>query len=263
MLYSLLGKNQLEKGEILVMLKLELTIILKELFALGGNHDPEKALGVRKKLVGFINEEELYLKREYSEDFETAKAAIYLIDAMNVYATTSDRVEGYLHMKPFFERLIQFEIWGYYDLHLFISSINFIVKIEDAIELSSKALKAMENFKDAHNTAVMEGVLACNMCSRLLYAKYFDESSKVDLAEHFNRWFSRLEPLVEINYELSLPFLATEIRQALFNQDDKQLQELCKDLHEGYDEDVESAITNEISFHTNSPKYKALQEKAS
>jgi len=245
------------------MLKLELTIILKELFALGGNHDPEKALGIRKELVGFINEGELYLEREYNNNFETAKAAIYFIDANNIYAMTSDRVEGYLHMKPFFERLMKFEIWGYYDLHLFIGSINFIVKIEDAIELSSKALLAMENFKDAHNTAVMEGVLACNMCSRLLYAKYFDESSRIDLSEHFKSWFSRLEPLVELNYELNLPFLATEIRRALFNQDEEKLQELCKELHEAYDEDIESAITTEISFHTNSRKYKTLQDKAS
>jgi len=245
------------------MLKLELTIILKQLFALGGNHDPEKAFRIRKKLVGFINAEELYLKGEYDNDFETAKNAIHLIDAMNVYAVTSDRMEGYFHMRSFFEQLASFEIWGYYDLHLFIASINFIVKIEDAIELSSKALVSIENFKDAHNTAVMEGFLACNVCSRLLYAKYFDQNSFADLTEHFNRWFSRLEPLVELNYELNLPFLATEIRQALFNQDDAKLQERCKELYETYDEDIVSTIQNTVSLYTNSKIYKMSQDKVS
>jgi len=245
------------------MLKLELTIILKQLFALGGNHDPEKALGIRKKLKEFINEEELYLKREYESDFETAKNAIHFIDATSIYAATSDRMEGYYYMKAFFERLTKTDSWNYYDLQLFVCSINFIVTVEEATQLGFKTLQVIESFKDAQNTAVIEGVLACNMCSRLLYGKYFDERSSIDLVEQFNSWFSRLKSLVELNYELSLPFLATEIRQALLYQDDVKLEELCKELYEAYDEDIVSAIQNTVSLYTNSKMYKMSQDKVS
>jgi len=240
-------------------MKLELAIILKELFGLKGNHSPEKLLEKRKKLKKFISDEELYFEAGYSEDFEISKDAIHFIDATNICATTPEKIKGYIHMKPLFQRLMKLDTWNYYDIQLFIGSINFITTVEEAAELASKAMKVIHAFRGTHNTDVMEGVLACNMCSFLLHTKYFSDNVKVDLTSQFNSWFSRIEPLEELNYELSFPFMATEIRQALFNQDDKRLHELCEELHEIHEEEIECAIKNEINFYTNSPKYKALQ----
>jgi len=240
------------------MVNIELTVALKELFALGGNHNPERLFEVRKKISNIISEKELYLKSEYSEDFEIAKNALRLIDATNAYAIKSDRMEGYAHMKLFFEHLVQIDAWSFYDIQLLIISMNFIITVEEAVELASKAVQAINRFKADQNTDVMEGVLACNMCSRLLYAKYFDDDVKIDLAEQFNSWFSKLEQLTESNYQLDLPLLATQIRQAIFNQNQERILELCEELKENYEEDIENGIKNGVSFYTNSERYNSL-----
>jgi len=242
------------------MIDLKLVTTLDRVFALGGNHNTDKAIEIRTQLLDYIREEELFLKHqhEYNKNFVTAINAICFIDANNAYATTSARMDGYFHMKPFFEYLMDVDTWNYYELKLLVGSMNFIIAAEEAIELASKAVQAINRFKADQNTDVMEGYLALNLCSRLLYAKYFDDDVKVDLTKQFNNWLSRLEKLAETNHQLDLPFLITQIREAIFNQNQERILELCEELKENYEEDIENTVKNGISFYVNSKKYTAL-----
>jgi len=124
-------------------------------------------------------------------------------------------------------------------LRLLISSINFTNNIEQAVELASKAEKGIFQFKRIRITDILEGALAANMCTRLLNAKYFDSDVNIDLiTSEFKTWFRKLEKLTGENQSdntLSLMFLATKIREALFERHSTTAYQLCEELEIYYD----------------------------
>lgn len=245
-------------------MRLELPILLKRLFNLEGNHNPEKLLDVRESLVAFININELYVDAQDDEDFELARDAIRFIDALNTYAETSNKEKGYSHLRSFFKRLEKTDKWNYYDLHLFVGSINFIATVDETIALATTVIKIMDNFKSIRDTTVLEGIFACNMCSRILYSKYFEDSTRSDLANHFDHWFSKIERLREINdYDLGLPFIVTEIREAIFYQKEDKLEKLSTELYEAFGEEAAGMIVSESDSYVNCNVYKMLKEKVS
>ena len=190
-----------------------------------------------------------------NENVIIAKDAVRFIDAHNVYAATSDRIEASVHMKKCFDRLTQSENWNYYDLKFLVSSVHLIESIEQALELGSKSMLEMVHFRASSNTDIWEGYLALNMCARLLIAKYFDSDIKINLPLRFEEWFSKLERLAEKNSDLSLPFTVTKIRKAIFHKDQDQIFKLREELETNYDEDVVNIVRSEISFYLLSERY--------
>ncbi|MCL2355116.1 MAG: hypothetical protein FWC68_04530, partial [Oscillospiraceae bacterium] len=62
------------------MLKTKLTEIIDDFFAIGGNHDLEKYKEIRKKLLDFIRDEELFLNAD-DPNYILAIDTIRFIDA--------------------------------------------------------------------------------------------------------------------------------------------------------------------------------------
>jgi len=235
-----------------MMLKLELIEMLKQMFALGGNHETFKSSEVRKKLLGFLKaeKEEFLLSYQNNENIIVAIDAIRFIDANNIFAKTSNRIEAGIPVKPFFERLMQLDNWNFYELKFLISLLAFTKNTEQLVELAIKAEQTIRNFRVIDNTDISEGYLACNVCSRLLYAKYFDDDVQTDLAGEFSKWFSNLERLTESNSELELLFLATKIRQSIFNKNFQKIDDLFKIAETNYDERLVKVVKSEICFYT-------------
>jgi len=229
------------------MIDLKLVSILQKLFAFGGNHNIDECIKIKNEFLDFIIEDNLFLKHQYehNENYMMAINGIRFIDANNAYAVTSNRAEGYFHMKPFFEHLLKSDTWHYYELHLLINSIYLCETIEQALELAGRAVAPIAKFRDNIDTDILEGYLALNICAIIFNAKFHDNS--LDCMEEFNAWFSKLEELAEINQQLEVPFLVTQIRHAFLNQDQEpeQFAKLFSELSVD-DEEIEKAIKNEI-----------------
>jgi len=235
--------------------------LLEELFAIGGNHDAMRTFEIRNKFLELLREEHHLLALEDNEDAVLAKDAIYFIDAHHIYATTTDRTEAYLRIQPIFERLMQADGWNYYEIKFVITSLSFTISLEQAIELGTKAVQRLLNFKVANDADYIEGVLACNMCSRILYAKYFDADVKLNLVEDFSLWLSKLKRLTEKESKLEVGLLATEIREAILNKNQEQIFKLLDKLESKYDKNVANTISNEINSYLVSKKYNPLLHK--
>ena len=233
------------------MLKSELIEMLKQIFESGGNHDPFKLSEIREKLIDFLKaeKEKSLLSYENNENIVIAIDAVRFIDANYIFAKTSNRIEASIPVKPLFDRLIQLDDWNYYELKFLIGLINFAPNAEQAVRFAAKAEKAIMNFQIADNTDVSKGALACNVCSRLLYAKYFDDDVKDELTQEFSTWFCKLEQLAKLNNELEVLFLATRIRQAIFNNDFQEVDELFKRVVANSDEKIVKVVKSEICFY--------------
>jgi len=236
------------------MLKSELTGILNELFALGGNQDVLKLNEIRKRLVDFLSHTEQLLGCQDNENVIIAKDAVRLLDALSVYAETTDRNKANSHVQPFFDRLIQSDGWSQCDLQFLITSVEYIKNVEQLLELSDRAISEISKYQDNNNSAILEGYLAFNMCSRILYAKFFDDA-KTDFLVQFATWALKLENLLDKNNELSQISLITQIRRAIFHRAPTEIVKLCEDLKNNYDENIHSTVEKEVRFYITSEKY--------
>jgi len=235
------------------MVKPKLTRIVEEFFAIGGNHDLDKYMEIRHKLLEFIKDEDLFLIPS-DENFISAMDIIHSIDANSIYAKTTDSKQAYHHIEPFLKRMTELDSnkWNYDELKLVINSIHFTDSIEQAIELARKANERIIGFQIVRLTNNLEGYLALSMCSRILNAKYFDNDVEVDLAREFDNWADRLECLTEANKEskyLEMIWHITKIRRQIFNNDDSHIFTLCDDLLPQYDKQIGQMIGNEVKFY--------------
>ena len=233
------------------MLKSELVEILKQMFELGGNHETFKLSEIRRELIDFlkVEKEKTLLSYENNENIVVAIDAIRFIDANNIFAKTSDRIKASIPIEPFFERLIVLDNWNFYELKFLISLLPFIKNVGRAVDLAIKAKQVITNFRVIINTDISEGYLACNICSRLLYARYFAEDVEVEIDQEFAKWFSRLERLTVSNNELEVLFLATRIRKAIFDNDFQKVDDLFKIVEANYDEKIIKVVKSEICFY--------------
>jgi len=235
------------------MLKPRLTAIVNDFFATGGNHDLDKSMEIRQKLIDFLREEDILLGCQNDENVILSRDIISLITAEGIYAETTNGMDGYHYMKSFLQRIMSTSTdnWNYYDLRILVSSMQYTESVEQAIELASKIENRIIKFKMVRSTDNLEGVLACNMCSRLLSAKYIDDV-RIDLVNPFECWMIKLENLVEANKNseyLELLWHITQIRRDIFESDNSRIFTLCDDLIPRYNEQIGQMIRNEVNFY--------------
>jgi len=240
------------------MLQPKLIELLEELLAIGGNHDSIKTIKMRNKFFDYIRVEEFILNHLDDETFILATDAIRFIDAHNIFASKTNQREASIHLKPFFDRLngTQLDTWNRYELRFLINSIHLTEAIEQAVELSEKAMKLLVKFYE--NKDHMECALACNMCAHLLYTKYFCTNVDVDLiANEFKIWLRRLEKVAgnDNDGRLSLMLLVTKIREALFHHSTHEAHQLQGELEKYYDEAIAKSVNNEIHLYTTAKEY--------
>jgi len=244
----------------------KLTKILDEFFSLGGNHDQIRLLEIRNQLLDFLRIEEILLAEHTDENLLIAKDAIRLIDASNIYVETTNRNLASIHVKPFFDRLRKNKEWSYCEIQLFVCAINYIEDAEDAVSLAEDARLRLSEFKIVKPVDMLEGVLACNLCSRLLYALYFD-NRLTDLTDNFYFWLEDqfiawrncLKDLENKNEQLEFLFLITEIRMALFQQDDQKMKRHRFILAQNYDQQIIKTIKSGIHYYEYSDEYQQMR----
>ena len=240
------------------MLEPRLIEILESFFEIEDVHIPANLIRVRKKLLEFLRIEENILAPVTDENLLTAKDLVRLIDAYNIYTTTSDRMASSDCLGPLFDRLLTYDDWGYYDLLLLSDALMFAPTAEFAIELGAKSIMPLVNVRLAASSDIIQAKIASSICSRLLYAKYFDETVTVDLEEKFMTWFKKLERLTENNQVLARSYLHNQVRHALFYQNQEEIFRLCDAVKADTREQNANSVISTVSFYTSSPKYNAM-----
>ncbi|MCL1990941.1 MAG: hypothetical protein FWG67_08645 [Defluviitaleaceae bacterium] len=244
------------------MIQMKLVGVLEKMFDIGGNHDVKKSLEIREELLEFLRGEELLLAPLEDENVLLAKNAIHFLDANETYAQTSNMTQARTRLQPFFKRLLASDDWNYYELKLLVGSIYLASDAEEAQTLAIKGSERSADFRVTKNVDVLEGGLACNLCARFLYAKYFEmDTDAAFIAEEFETWFHKLRELEERHYELELPLQVTEIRHAILKQDEVELAKLMEKFEDESDylEDVINLVISEVRFYTTSKGYLALK----
>jgi len=243
------------------MIDMILALHLDTLFQLGGNHSKDKTIYVRDKLLDFLRREEVLLNTS-GENFLIARDAVHFIDANNIYSQTTDVNQATVLLQPFFERLLTTgEKWNYYDLKLLSSAIALSQDLEQARNLASKSMERIPDFRINQCVDVLEGGLACNICSRLLYAKYIENDQDEEIINEFEMWFRKLEHLEDKQYKLTFPLDVTKIRWAILNQNAKEIAKLIGDIEysEDYPDEAIAVVLSEARFYLNSEIYKSLK----
>jgi len=240
------------------MLEPKLIEILEQYFAIDNFQDPLALITFRNRFLDFLREENNLLAPADNPNIVITKDVIRLIDANNNYTTSSNRSVSSEYLRPFFERLLKDENWGYYDLKILSEAIMYAPTAEFAVELGAKSIMPIVNIRLAGSSDVIQGILASSICSRLLYAKYFDDELKIDLTDKFMTWFKKLERLAEKNKELTLPYLYNQIRHALFYQNQEEIFRLCEKVKKDDIEQSANAITSTVGFYTSSLKYNSM-----
>ena len=239
------------------MLKQELVDTLEELFALGGNQDLIRLTEVRSKLVYFLSQTEQLLGCQDNENVVIAKDVVRFCDANVVYADTTNRAKANKHIQPFFDRLLQLDSWSSYELKILTSSVEYIENVDQLREFSHRVILEFSMFENPEHTKYpdeLKGYFALNMCSRLLYAKFFDDADDEFLVP-FMTWAFELEELSERNNELAEISLVTQVRRAVFHQSPLDMSKLLIQLKNDYDAKVYAAIEKEVGFYLASEKY--------
>jgi len=243
------------------MLKPKLMRIVEEVFEIGGNPDPAKDMELRGRILDFLREKDHLVLHSNNINLMIARDMIHFLDANKTFAKTANGKKSYPYAKSFLERLIvsDFNEWHYYELKLLSRSIHFTENIEQAMELASKAEQRIFQFKGIRLTELIEGALASNMCSRFLYAKYFDSDVNTELVtSEFKMWIRKIEKLIEedpYNNQLSFIFLVAKIREALFEGYSTSAYQICEELESYPDVKITKLITDEVHFYANSDEY--------
>jgi len=242
------------------MLKSRLIEILEDYFAVDAVFEPKELIDFRKKLIDFLRAEENLLVYDADPNILAAKDMIHLLDAHNTHITTYNRDLACKHIQPFFDRLLATpsEQWGHYDLRILSDAVAFAPTAEITVELGAKSIMPIVNGRLAGSTDIIQGMLAGRICSRLLYAKYFDPPTTVDLGDKFSTWFKKLERLAENNEGLSLQYLLNQIRHALFHQNQEELFRLNDEMRQNYPEQVANHAIAAAGSYTSSKNYNAM-----
>jgi len=198
-----------------------------------------------------LREEDHLILPDNDQNITLAKNAIYFIDADDAYAKTTKSKEAHKHASPLLHRLMETEPedWNHYDLNFAVSSINFTETIGQAIDLAKKANQSIINFKRIKSTDMIEAALACNVCARILNAKFFEEYESHQLTRQFDKNLNILEHIVGYNKDLELMLLVTKIRRKIFNHDLSDIFVLCEQLIPQYDEKIGEMMRNEVEFY--------------
>lgn len=239
------------------MLEPTLIEIIEEYFMFDNVHEPASLISTRRSLIDFLRHER-NLFAINNTNVLIAKDLIRLIDAHNIYTTTSDRSASSECIQPFFDRLLICDDWSYYDLKILSQAIMYAPTAEFAIHLGAKSIMPIVSVRLAGTSDIIQGKLAGNLCSRLLYAKYFDENVTIDLNDKFMTWFKKLERLAENNRTLALSYLQNQVRHALFNQNQEEIFRLCDLVKKDFPEQHANVVISTVSFYTSSKRYNAM-----
>jgi len=239
-------------------MKAELIALLEELLSVEGNHERTELIAIRHKLVTFLSQDEQVLRYENDENMIIAKDALHLIDAYNIYAITNDRVEASQYLQTFFKRMINAEKWNYYEALFLTSSLGITENTAQALVLIDKARAMVEFFKSDVESESVEGVLATNVLSVLLNAKFSNDHGGIHLESEFDKWFFKLEMLAEKNAELKMLLDISEIRQAVFHVNSKLMNQLFQEFECNYDERMVKVLGKEVDAYIASKKYAEL-----
>jgi len=242
------GAERKGKGDVRFMLQPRLMRAVDEFLAIGGNHDLEEYDKYRNKMLDFLREEDHLILPPDDENLVLARDVVHFIDASKVYAKTTSSKEAYPHGRQFLERMLasDFNNWHYYDLALLISSVHLTESFEQARQLASKAEKRILQFQRIGTTNIWQGYLAFNMCGRILNAKYMDDKPS---ALHFETWMEKLKLLVEVDKDLELAWHITQIRWAIFNEDNSQILIYLDSLVADLGRKIGLMVRNEIEFY--------------
>ena len=244
------------------MLKPKLIKILEKLFALGGNHDTERLLEFRDEFLGFLKEDDQILMPHNNENIVIAKDAIHFIDALNAYATTTNRVEAGSYVKHFFDRLIGSEKWNYYEIKFLIGVLSLTSDVKQALSLANKAIQALMDFGADPRFQLLSGLIAYHTISRVLYAKFFENNHDIDLEDTFSQWLLKLKHQAIAEPELRIHFDVAEIKRAILMKDMQEINRLMQDFEKNYDEKIVKVISNEVNFYIASKGYGLLYKGA-
>ena len=240
------------------MLEPRLIELLEEFFAIEDVHIPANLIPVRKKLLDFLRIEENILASVTDANLLVAKDLIRLIDAYNIYTTTSNRMSSSDCIQPLFDRLLTYSEWSYYDLAILADALMFAPTAEFAIDFGAKSIMPLVNVRLAASSDIIQAKIASSICSRLLYAKYFDDEVTADLDEKFMTWFKKLERLAENNQILARSYLHNQVRHALFYQNQEEIFRLCNEVKKDTREQNANSVISTVGFYTSSQKYNAM-----
>jgi len=223
--------------------------VVDEFLAIGGNHDLEEYDKYRNKMLDFLREEDHLILPPDDKNLVLARDVIFFIDASKIYALETNSKEAYPPAKPFLERMLasDFNDWHYYDLALLISSINFTESFEQARQLASKAEKQILQFKRVRTTGSLQAALACNMCARILNAKYLDRDEPATF--HFENWMGKLKLLANDDKDFELLWLVAQLRWNIYNIETKQMKATRDHIVSRFDEKIGIRIKNEVDFY--------------
>lgn len=240
------------------MLEPMLIEILEDYFAIEDTYVPANLIPIRKRFLEFLRAEENLLAPVDNKNVVIAKDTIRLIDAHNIYTTTSDRIASSWQIQPFFDRLLTYDDWSYYELKILADAIMFAPTASLGVQLGAKSILPIVAVRLAGSSDLIQGRLAGNLCSRLLYAKYFEDDNTIDIEDKFLTWFKKLERLAENNKTLALAYLQNQVRHALFFQHQEEIFRLCELVKTELHEQKANAFISTVSFYTAAKKYNAM-----
>lgn len=244
------------------MLKAELIKILEKLFTLSGNHDVTRLLELRDEFLNFLREEKQLFMDHDDVNIMNTMDAIHFIDALNIYASTTNRAEASTYVQPLFRRLLETEEWNYYELRFLIGALSYTVDVNQALSLADKAIEILMNFRADNRFKLLSGLVAYHTLSRILYAKFFEDNHNVNLENLFEQWFSKLKWQLLDEPKLKVHFNVAEVKCAIFVKDSPKVSLLMQEFENNYDEKIVKAISNEINSYIASKGYSLQYSKA-
>jgi len=239
--------------------------MMKQLFSIDDYPDTRYSFEIRKQLLEFLRQEKQLFMAPDDENILLAKDGIRFIDANNAMIRSSDRLETRALMLPFFERLMKkdFKTWHFYEFKLLMDSLMFTESAGDAVQLALAAGFYLSSQKADYDQplGVLRGMIAINVLSRLLYAKFFEYDHDVKLDEEFDIWFSKLEQLAYENKELDSYLHTVEIRRGLFNVDIEMMSEHYLTFKKKYNDQTVHKMDNEMQLYMTSSKFQYEMRK--
>jgi len=243
-------------------LKAKLEKILKELFALGGNHNVDRMFELRDDFLAFLGEEEQIFMQHDDDNIVIAKDAIRFIDSATELERTSDDVKAGAHMRYFYDRMIDKDRWHYYELKILAGSLNRVVDVNQTFILADKAIEQLRHYQTDIFADVLAGVIAYHVLTRIFLAKFYEvDTHGIDLDAKFESWLLKLKLQLERTDRLAVHYKAVEIKQALFGFEPHEVERLMQELKSSCDEKIFRAIESEINFYMGKDRYTQLYKK--
>ena len=234
------------------MLKPRFRKIIGEFFAIGGNHDLPAYQKSRIEILDFLREEDIMLLPWDDENIVLGKDLIHYIDATINFSETTNREEAYRFLKPFLDRMLETDEnnWHYYHLKLIVSCLGFTDTIEDALLLEKKILHRAAQFSQLRDTQILEAVTACQMGTRILEVKLFEQNVSDKLERKFKNQIRKLKDLTDADKSLEFYWYLGRIRWEIFNGHLKSARNLCDELESYADKRVAQMMRKEVEIYS-------------